>query len=83
MQDKATGQAAAGSSLRASHEEICFLPATEMAARIQRKELSAREVMQAHLQQIRRVNAQLNAFVTLLPEDELMAQAVADIKAGR
>ena len=29
--------------------EICFLPATELARRIQRKDLSARELMQATL----------------------------------
>ena len=55
--------------------EICFMPATDMAALIRQKKLSAREVMQAHLRQIERVNPQVNAIVTLVPEDALMAQA--------
>jgi len=33
--------------------------------------------MQAHLKQIQRVNAKVNAIVTLVPEDQLMAQALA------
>ena len=36
--------------------EICFLTATELARRIRAKELSAREVLEAHLAQIERVN---------------------------
>jgi len=56
--------------------EICFLTATELARRIRSKELSAREVMEAHLAQIERVNPAVNAIVTLLPE-QAMAQAMA------
>jgi len=41
------------------------------------KKLSAREVMQAHLKQISRVNARVNAIVTLVPEERLLAQADA------
>jgi amidase len=48
--------------------EICFLTATEMARRIRAKELSAIEVMEAHLEQIERVNPKVNAIVTFLPE---------------
>jgi amidase len=57
--------------------EICFLKATELAALIREKKLSAREVMQAHLRQIERVNSKVNAIVTQVPEEELMAQARA------
>ena len=39
------------------------------------KKLSAREIMQAHLKQIARVNSKLNAIVTLVPEDQLLTQA--------
>jgi len=35
--------------------EICFMTATEMARRLRAKELSAREVVAAHLRQIERV----------------------------
>jgi amidase len=59
--------------------DICFLSARQMADLIRQKKLSARELMQAHLKQIQRVNPKVNAIVTLVPEDQLMAQAlVAD-----
>jgi len=57
--------------------DICFLSARQMADLIRQKKLSAREVMQAHLKQIQRVNSKVNAMVTLVPEDQLMAQALA------
>jgi amidase len=57
--------------------EICFVRATNLAAMIREKKLSAREVMQAHLRQIERVNPKVNAIVTLLDEDKLMEQARA------
>jgi amidase len=56
-------------------DEICFMAAVEMIAAIRKKKLSAREVMEAHLKQIKRVNPKLNAMVTLAPEEQLMAQA--------
>jgi len=58
--------------------EICFLTATEMAQRIRAKELSAREVMEAHLSQIDRVNPHVNAVVTLLAEKALADAELAD-----
>src|SRR6266581_760373 len=57
--------------------DICFLAARQMADLIRQKKLSAREVMQAHLKQVARVNPKVNAIVTLVPEDQLMAQALA------
>jgi amidase len=56
--------------------DICFLSATDLARRIRARELSAQEVMAAHLAQIERVNPHVNAIVTLLP-DGAMAQARA------
>jgi amidase len=61
----------------ASGTDICFMPARQMADLIRQKKLSAREVMQAHLKQIQRINSKVNAIVTLVPEDQLMAQAAA------
>lgn len=49
-------------------EEICFLPAGELVRRIRARELSAVEVMDAHIAQIERVNPAVNAVVTFLPE---------------
>ena len=43
-------------------KDLCFLPAIELARLIQTKQLSAREVMAAHLAQIERVNPQVNAI---------------------
>src|SRR4029077_16084998 len=57
--------------------DICFMRAVDMARLIREKKLSAREVMQAHLKQIGRVNAKVNAVVTLVAEEQLMAQAAA------
>src|SRR6266481_1729629 len=49
-------------------DEICFLPAHELVRRIRARELSALEVMDAHLAQTERVNPAVNAIVTYLPE---------------
>ena len=65
------------SSFARSTEDICFMRAVDMVEAIRAKKLSAREVMQAHLKQINRVNAKVNAIVTLVEEEQLMAQAAA------
>ncbi|MFL6581163.1 MAG: amidase [Burkholderiales bacterium] len=49
-------------------EELCFLPAYKLARLIRSRELSATEVMDAHIAQIERVNPAVNAIVTFLPE---------------
>lgn len=58
--------------------EICFMTAAEMAERIRSKELSAAEVMKAHIDQIERVNPKVNAIVTFLPEQAIEAAKAAD-----
>ena len=63
--------------------EICFLTATELARRIRAKDLSAREVMEAHLAQIERINPKVNAIVTLLPERAMAQAAAADERLAR
>ena len=60
------------------NQEICFLTAIELARHIRAKELSATEVMEAHLTQIERVNPQVNAIVTFLPEQALEQARAAD-----
>ncbi|MCB0093307.1 MAG: Asp-tRNA(Asn)/Glu-tRNA(Gln) amidotransferase GatCAB subunit A, partial [Caldilineaceae bacterium] len=60
------------------NDDLCFKTATELAGLIRSKELSARQVMEAHLQQIERVNPAVNAIVTLLPERAMQAAAAAD-----
>src|SRR5580765_5167195 len=54
--------------------DICHLSAVEMARLVRARELSAREVLSAHLAQIERVNPTVNAIVTLVA-DQAMAQA--------
>ncbi len=58
-------------------DEICFMDAVELAARIRDRELSAREVMAAHLDQIARVNPKVNAIITRITDDEALALADA------
>ena len=58
--------------------DLCFLTASELVRRIITKELSACDVMAAHLTQIDRVNPQLNAIVTLLPDRAMDQAARAD-----
>jgi amidase len=62
---------------------ICFLTATELARRIRRKELSAREVLDAHLQQIERVNPKVNAIVTLVADKARERARQVDEAAAR
>ena len=57
---------------------ICFMTATEMAARIRSGDLSASEVMEAHLERIEEVNPRVNAIVTLLPEEAMEGARAAD-----
>lgn len=66
-----------------SNSELCFMPARELAARIRNKELSAVEVMQAHLAQIERVNPKVNAIVTLVAEQALAQAQLADAAQAR
>jgi amidase len=66
-----------------SDHDICFLTATELARRIRVKDLSAREVMGAHLAQIARINPQVNAIVTLLPEQAIENARKADEALAR
>jgi amidase len=66
-----------------SYSEICFMKTTQLAQQIRARELSAREVMAAHLAQIERVNPQVNAIVTLLPEQALEQAALADEALAR
>lgn len=63
--------------------ELCFLPATELAAMLRARAISAYELMQAHLEQIARANPRVNAIVTLLPEQALAQARAADTALAR
>ncbi|HEY6236705.1 MAG TPA: amidase [Candidatus Elarobacter sp.] len=58
--------------------DLCRLSATELLRRMRSKEVSARDVMAAHLAQIERVNPLLNAIVTLHAGDAMAAAQLAD-----
>ena len=57
---------------------IYYKDATELAALIRTRELSSREVVQAHLDRIGAVNPQINAVVTLMANDALRSADAAD-----
>jgi len=57
-------------------DDLCFLPAVELRARIGRKELSPVEVTRAVLARAERLQPELNCFITLCG-DQAMAQANA------
>jgi amidase len=63
--------------------QLCFLPATTLVKRIRDRDVSVEEVMRAHLEQIERLNAQVNAIVTLLPERALEEARAADRALAR
>lgn len=54
------------------------MTAVELATRLARKDVSAREVMSAHLAQIERINPAVNAIVTLVADRAMAAAAAAD-----
>jgi aspartyl-tRNA(Asn)/glutamyl-tRNA(Gln) amidotransferase subunit A len=57
---------------------IHYLDATTLATLIRTKQLSSREVVQAHLDRIRAVNPKINAIVTLMADDALKGADAAD-----
>jgi amidase len=64
--------------------ELCFTSATELARLVRTRELSAREVMAAHLEQIGRLNPRINAIVAKLEDERCLALAdAADQRAAR
>jgi amidase len=54
---------------------LCFTSARELARLIRERKLSAREVMAAHLEQIRRINPGINAIVAKLDDERCLALA--------
>jgi amidase len=59
-------------------QELCEMSAVELATRLARRQVSAREVMNAHLTQIERINPKVNAIVTVVAEQATAAAAGAD-----
>jgi amidase len=64
--------------------DLCFMSGRELANLIRARKISAREVMTAFLEQINRVNPQINAIVAKLDDDNCLALADdADRRAAR
>ena len=68
-------QLAETSPTAAPSQELCFAEATTLVELLRTKKVSAVELMQAHLGQIARVNAKVNAIVTLVDEQQLLRGA--------
>lgn len=49
--------------------DLCFMTVGELSRLIRQRDVSVREVMDAHLAQIDRVNPRVNAIVTYLPDE--------------
>src|SRR5512132_1959301 len=64
-------------------DELCWMPASEMAAAIRRKKVSPVEVMKEVLARIDRLNPTLNAFVTLTAEQALRDARAAERALGK
>ncbi len=64
-------------------QDLQFMTARELAHQMRIRSVSAVEVMQAHLDQIERVNPHVNAIVTFLPERALEGARAADKALAR
>ncbi|MFD2415836.1 amidase [Amycolatopsis pigmentata] len=62
--------------------DLCFMTALDLKAALAARELSAREVVRAHLDRIERVNPKVNAVVTLVAERAIEAAKAADERAA-
>ena len=62
---------------------VYYKDATELAALIRDKQLSSREIVQAHIDRIAQINPKINAIVTLMAEDALKGADAADIAVNR
>ena len=62
----------------AATQPLHYLDATALAELIRTRQITSREVVQAHLDRIESVNPKINAIVTLIAEDALKAADAAD-----
>lgn len=68
-----------------SATDLCFLPATELAARIRRRDVSPVEVVEAYLHRIEARNPVVNAYTLVLGDQarDAARKAEAAVMAGR
>ena len=65
------------------HDELNFLPVSQMIALIRQRKVSAEEIMRAHLARIDAVNPHLNAIVQSDPAQALARARAADVAVAR
>ena len=70
--------AAVAAQTKPGSTDLCYSSAVDLAARLRKKDISARDVMAAHLAQIERINPRVNAVVTLVAERAMADAARAD-----
>ena len=65
--------------------DLCFLPATELAARIRRRDISPVEVVETYLRRIEERNPAINAYTLVLGEQAVEAARAAEaaVMAGQ
>jgi amidase len=91
---KVIGAAATAGSVRAGDarnvqtapaaaEDLCYVSAVDLATRIRTGQISARDVMRAHLARIERTNPKVNAVVTLVADRAMADAARADEAQAR
>jgi len=61
-----------------SSRELCFLSVHELAGKTRAREISPRETVEAHLDQIDDLNPTLNSFITVCHEEAMVAAALAE-----
>jgi aspartyl-tRNA(Asn)/glutamyl-tRNA(Gln) amidotransferase subunit A len=66
-----------------TEDDLCFLPATELAPRIAARELSPVEVIETVLRRIERLEPQVNAFATLAADQAMDAARDAEVRQMR
>ncbi len=64
-------------------DEICYLTVSDLARGLRSREVSAREVVAAHLTRVDEVNPQVNAIVTSTAERAMAEAAQADERLAR
>ena len=64
------------------NKDLCAQSLTKLAELLRKREVSAVEVIQAHLEQIERLNPALNAIVTLAPDAIELARKAREAELG-
>ena len=87
---EALGMAAAATAVpclldaaASGRDALCELSAVELTDMMRRREVSARDVMAAHLARIERINPKVNAMVTVVAERAMADAARADELAAK